>query len=159
MTERRKIALVAHCVLNQNAVLRGWERTQGGFTPIVTQLARENYGLVQLPCPELAYLGVDRPPQTYEDYDTESYRQHCRQLLTPLTTQVAAFLAAGYAIEVLMGIENSPSCDLRHGKGIFMEELFKLIPADALPDVGLMVPEAYTAEEPLPPTSICIYHP
>lgn len=103
----------------------------------------QGLGILQLPCPELTYLGVDRAPMTYSEYDTQEYRKHCRTLLAPVLTELHRLMEDGCTIEVLLGIENSPSCDLRQGKGVFMEELFALLPEKILPKVKQMVPEHY----------------
>lgn len=143
----RRIALVAHCVFNQNAVLTGWERATGTFNATVSDLMRQGLGLVQLPCPELTFLGVDRPPMTYEEYDTPEYREHCRTLLAPVLAQLQRLLEDGCTLEVLLGIEESPSCDLRQGKGVFMEELYQLLPEGSLPIIRQMIPECHQEDE------------
>lgn len=147
MIRGRRIALVAHCVLNQNTVLTGWARAKGGYTSAVCQIMEQGLGLLQLPCPEMMYLGVDRPPQTFADYDTPAFRQHCRNLLAPTLAELSRLLEDGSTVELLLGIENSPCCDLRAGKGVFMEELLKMFPEGVVPTILKMIPEIYHEEE------------
>ncbi len=147
MKRNRKLAILAHCVLNQNAVLTDWERSEGPFKAYVMPLLEKGVSILQLPCPELAFGGVRREPLTFTDYNTESYRQHCQKLLEPFFMQLEALLADGCEIIALIGIENSPSCDLRQGKGVFMEEFFHRLGASSEGIQSLqMVPESYIEE-------------
>jgi len=143
MKRNLRIAMVSHCVLNQNSVLSDWERGRGAFKSIVQELLDEDLAIVQLPCPELMYLGVGRPPMNYEDYDTPEFRICCELMLKPTVIQIAKLVESGCSIDVLVGIENSPNCDLNPGKGVFMEVLMELLPTDAMIHSKRMVPEKY----------------
>lgn len=127
MERNRKIAVLAHCVMNQNAVLTGWERAKGPFSTVIIDLMKRDIAILQLPCPELSFGGVNRMAMTYDDYNHDAFRAHCRTLLEPFFKQLNPLLDDGCEIVELIGIENSPSCDLRAGKGVFMEEFFKLL--------------------------------
>lgn len=140
----RRIALVSHCILNQNVVLRDWERASGPFCSVVTELLEEGLSIIQLPCPEVTYKGVNRPPMTYGDYDTEAFRSHCRKLLLPTVSQLQRLHEDECRLEVLYGIENSPNCDLRQGRGVLMEELMQLLPPNMVIESQRMVPESYS---------------
>jgi predicted secreted protein len=61
---------------------------------------------------------------TYEQYDTPEYRKHCREILAPVINQAKEYQHIGYELTGLLGIKGSPSCD--PGRGVFMEELFKM---------------------------------
>ena len=54
----RKIALVANCLLNQNAKVCEGARYRGVVSPVVDALLSRGYQLQQLPCPELAFAGA-----------------------------------------------------------------------------------------------------
>src|SRR3984885_13963126 len=75
----RKVALIAHCLLNQNAKVCEGARYRGIVSPVVEALRSRGYLLLQLPCPELAFAGVRRWWAVYEQYDTPAYRAHCRR--------------------------------------------------------------------------------
>ena len=154
MIRDRRIALISHCVLNQNAVLTDWGRAKGPFTTLVCSMMNQNLGLLQLPCPEMMYLGVNRPPQNYADYNTPAFREHCRNLLAPPLAELNKLVEDGCTLELLLGIENSPCCDLHTGKGVFMEELFCMLPEGILPVVRQMVPENYHEEKCIVPLII-----
>jgi predicted secreted protein len=109
MERSRRIALVAHCVLNANSKVEGLAE-HAGVHPIVDRLAREGWGIVQLPCPELGAMGLKRWPQTKEQYDTPFFREHCERLADDAHRQVQEYLRCSYEAPVLIGWEGSPSC-------------------------------------------------
>ncbi len=91
-----------------------------------------------MPCPELAYAGGDRPSRTKEEYDTASYRKHCRAIAVSTASQLGEFAKNGIEILVVLGVKNSPSCDVGDSsaeRGILIEEL-----ARELEKRGLNVP-------------------
>ncbi|HEY0186429.1 MAG TPA: hypothetical protein VGC67_02985 [Cellulomonas sp.] len=144
----RRVAFVAHCFLNQNAKVAEFARCPGVVLPVVSALRESGYELAQLPCPEMAYLGVGRWWQSREMYDTPGYREHCRTLAAPVLAQVRAYRAEGYEV-VLVGLDGSPSSGVRltgsrqdwggrpegaarggsnriPGRGIWIQELMRL---------------------------------
>jgi predicted secreted protein len=143
MNRSRKLILTAHCVLNQNAVVREWERAPGAFNSLVKVMLDENLGILQLPCPEMAFAGEDRPPRTREEYNTPEFRELSRNLARPLVQQVAEYQRQGYQIVGLLGIGDSPSCDTRGEQGVFMEGLMELLKAAGVSLTTFDVPEAY----------------
>ena len=56
----KKVIFVAHCVLNQNAISDGTALYPSAHTDIIQKLLKSQVGIVQLPCPELLCLGLDR---------------------------------------------------------------------------------------------------
>lgn len=126
MIRKKELVLVSHCVLNQNAVINGWERAQGGFNTIIKALIDQNLGLIQLPCPELRHLGCNRPPMTKEEYTTPAYIDLCSRLAKDQLDTLLEYKNNGYTILGLIGIENSPTCDTLTKKGVFMEIFLKL---------------------------------
>ncbi len=121
MQRSRKIVLVAHCLLNVNSRVEGIARYPS-VHPLICELADRDYGVIQLPCPELPFEGLDREPQDLEYYDTPEYREHCRKHATRVAEDVAEYLRNGYAIGPVVGVEGSPSCGVDEA-GIFMQEL------------------------------------
>ena len=139
--------LTAHCVLNQNAVIRNWERASGAFNRLVKVLLDENVGILQLPCPEMAFLGEARPPKTKEEYDTPAYRVLCQQLAAPLVKQVVDYHNNGYHVLGLLGIGESPSCDTQGDPGVFMEELMQQLEKEGITLNCIDIPESYLEGE------------
>lgn len=127
MLRGKRLVVLAHCILNQNSVVRGWARARGSFSNVVKGFLDREVGIFQLPCPEFTYLGEARPPMTREEYDTPEYRAHCRHLLEPVAKQLGEYVSNGYEIIGVVGIEESPSCDVLGRRGVFMEVLLDLL--------------------------------
>jgi predicted secreted protein len=108
----QKVALVANCLLNQNAKVCEGARYPGMATPVVEELRRRGYRLLQLPCPELAFAGVRRWWAVYEQYDTPAYRAHCRRLALAIAPLIEQHVRQGDEL-VLIGLDGSPSTGVR----------------------------------------------
>ncbi|OGL47055.1 MAG: hypothetical protein A2161_20080 [Candidatus Schekmanbacteria bacterium RBG_13_48_7] len=135
----KKIAVVAHCLLNQNAKVQGLAVYQGVFEPIASILFRKGIGIIQMPCPELKILGPARPlgTDTVDQYDTDEFRAKCIDLTSEILLEISAYHNSGYRIMCILGVDGSPSCSvvqvpkltksgqriLESGKGIFMQIL------------------------------------
>lgn len=125
MQRSKKILIVSHCILNQNTVIPEEARAKGAIFSAVEWAMKQGYGFLQLPCPEFTFLGLDRPPMTYEQYNTPEYRKHCREILKTVLWQAEDYLKNGYELAGILGIQSSPSCDPT--RGIFMEELTAML--------------------------------
>jgi len=108
----RKVALIANCLLNQNAKVCQGANYRGVVSPVVEALRRRGYLLQQLPCPELAFAGVRRWWAVYEQYDTPAYREHCRRLAQAIAPQIEEYLRRGDEV-ILIGLDGSPSTGVR----------------------------------------------
>lgn len=131
MQRSKRILLVSHCILNQNTVIDGEARALGTIPSTLDWIKKEGLGVVQLPCPEFTFLGIDRPSMTYEQYDNSKYRDHCRKILMPTMEQLEEYKQCGFEITGVLGIQSSPSCD--PSRGVFMEELQKLFEEYQIP--------------------------
>ncbi|NLI77534.1 MAG: DUF523 domain-containing protein [Candidatus Riflebacteria bacterium] len=151
MKRSRKIVVLCHCLLNVNAKVLGLARSPGCSQNLVKGIVDGGAGIIQLPCPEMTYLGPRRWGMTREQYDTSGYRHHCRELVLPFVSQILDYRRNGYTIERVIGIDGSPSCGVKRtcegyaggewgmagdqqqnlreveGKGIFMEVLCGLL--------------------------------
>ena len=56
----RKVVFVAHCLLNQNAISDQTAVYPAAFRDVVDFFLERDVGIVQMPCPELCCLGLDR---------------------------------------------------------------------------------------------------
>ena len=54
------VAFVAHCLLNQNSKTEGGARCPGVYSPLVEEIRARGWRLEQMPCPELAFTGLNR---------------------------------------------------------------------------------------------------
>lgn len=149
MKRGKKIALLAHCILNVNSKIKGLANYSSINWEILDDLRERDLAIIQLPCPEITFLGMDRWGMTKNQYDNEMYRSHCRNILSSIINQLVEYEKQGYEIVELIGIDGSPSCGVNYTetgyegglievekniasnrideKGVFMEELLKLL--------------------------------
>lgn len=108
----RRVALVAHCLVNQNAKVDEFARTAGAVPGVIDLLRRHGYRISQLPCPEMAFAGVGRWWQGKEMYDKPNYRRHCRSLAERSADVVQDYLSRDFEL-VVIGLDGSPSSGVR----------------------------------------------
>ena len=152
------VVFLSHCLLNQNTKVQGLvsEQTIKASRRVRELLTRLDVGLAQMPCPEFPHLGLLRPPQTRDQYDTPAYREHCREIARQTLNQIEDYLEAGVEVACLLGIEGSPSCGVKwttrsrgetsektRGMGLLIEELQR-----ALETRGLEIPIIGIPEKP-----------
>jgi predicted secreted protein len=110
----------------------------------VDVLREQGWRIEQMPCPELAFTGLNRFWAVREQLDTIAYRKHCRRLAGTVADMIEVRAGQGEDV-VLIGVEGSPSMgvhitssdpargglpewpegssELITGEGIFVEEL------------------------------------
>ena len=143
----KKIIVVSHCVLNQNAVVHGLERAKGAF-PLVEEILKRGIGIIQLPCPEFLYLGSNRPSMNKAEYEkTEGYAEHCRKTLEPVFWQLEEYQKNGYSYIGVLGIQESPSCSLSSPPGVLMEKYMEEMERRNWTQACFEVPVFYDEEE------------
>ena len=143
----KKIIVVSHCVLNQNAVVHGLERAKGAF-PLVEEILKRGIGIIQLPCPEFLYLGSNRPSMNKVEYEkTEGYTEHCRRILESVFWQLEEYQKNGYSYIGVLGIQESPSCSLSSPPGILMEKYMEEMERRNWTQACFEVPVFYDEEE------------
>lgn len=153
MKRKKKIILIAHCWLNINAKVYGLAEESGGLA-LIGELIEKGYGIIQLPCIEMAMYGSQRWGIVYEQNDFPEFRNKCKELLLPIISQVADYYTKGYEIRAVIGADGSPTCGVNiipsgscggefneyndyqgniervkivAGRGVMMEELEKLL--------------------------------
>jgi predicted secreted protein len=141
----RKIVLVAHCILNQNAISDGTADFPGSDACIVKRLLEAGVGILQLPCPELNCLGLDRgdPLGAQRPVLEENTRirgamgetapaRILASLVERVVFEVEQYHQHGFELLGLIGIDRSPSCGVNTtsrlnqeepGRGVFIEAL------------------------------------
>lgn len=126
-----EVTVLAHCLLNPSTRVKG-------LRPVPF---RPEGPLIQLPCPEGLYLGLDRWAVTRNQLDVPEFRRFCRSLITQYADLMEMLARQGIRIKIV-GLAGSPSCGVdttssgyaggrpagcehEHvpGQGIFMEEL------------------------------------
>jgi len=101
-----RVALVAHCLLNQNAKVEGGALRPAMWEPVIELLRERGYAIRQMPCPELAFGGARRFWGVREQFDTPVYRRHCRRLAALVASLIEHH--AGDEV-VLIGVDSSPT--------------------------------------------------
>lgn len=145
MDRNKKLIIVSHCILNQNSVVEPLARAKGPF-PIAKIFLDMGVGVLQLPCPEFKFLGPIRVPMSKEEYDTKEYRELCKNLFVPILEDIKKYISAGYDIKGIIGINESPTCSITGNRGIFMEEIFKLLEKEEIFIDYLEVPTDYSED-------------
>ncbi|MGE5507909.1 MAG: hypothetical protein ACM3RP_05445 [Chitinophagales bacterium] len=144
MKRGRRLLLVAHCVLNQNAVVHPLARAAGALPGAVSAAMEAGVGFYQLPCPETLFRGLTRAPETLAGYDTAEYRRLCARLVRRVGRDLEPLLADGCAVAGVLGIAGSPSCSPTHPQGVWLRQLLAEPWLSGVPVLG--VPEC--EEEP-----------
>jgi predicted secreted protein len=150
----RKIVLAAHCVLNQNAKIDQCAHYPGAIQEVTQLLLDAGLGIVQMPCPELLYLGLDRQadpgaPATVASEDTRVARRMretpasvlCGELAGRLVLQVLDYRKNGFEVAGIIGINGSPTCGVEAnwaedeeepGPGVFIRRLDEQLRANGM---------------------------
>lgn len=142
MEREKKVLVLAHCILNQNSVVQPLARAKGGYNTLLQTIINNDIGILQLPCPELIYLGTNRPPMSKEEYDTWEYRQLCKALLTPIIKQLSFYRDANYKILGYVGIDQSPTCSINNA-GVLMDVFHSLLKEEGFNLPNIAIPTDY----------------
>ena len=157
----KKVVFAVHCFLNQNAISDGTAVWPAACKELVQQLLDADVGIVQMPCPELCCLGLDRgnpagadSPVTVENTRIRKAmgepQANARLMLLAdyVMLQVDEYQKYGFEICGIIGANRSPNCGVDttsdsdveiSGKGVFMQELCRRLAERRLeiPFVGL----------------------
>ena len=141
----KSIVFFAHCILNQNSISDGTATSPGSVKEIMELLCKSDVGVVQMPCPELMSLGLDRG--NIDGGSSPIVKENTRirkmisrkpainiisKLIQSLVFQVLEYKNYGFDIRGVVGINRSPSCGVDttsannnevEGEGIFIRAL------------------------------------
>jgi len=106
----RKLIIVSHCILNQNAKLEGIAGWPGVITPLLKVLLEADVGIIQMPCPEMLYEGIRRFDKSVEQYRCPAFRKLSEKIAEELVDQVENYMENGYKVLAILAIDGSPSC-------------------------------------------------
>lgn len=161
----KRVIFLAHCLLNQNAISDGTAVRPAAYRELIQLLLDAEAGIVQLPCPELCCLGLDRGdprggerPVTVENtrirraLGESPARERLEALADQAARQIEDYHRHGFAILGIVGVNRSPSCGVDTtsdrdvelpGRGLFLEALSRRLEAAGLeaPLLGLRGPE------------------
>lgn len=141
----KKIVLVSHCILNQNSISDGTADYPGTNKSILKLLMEADVGIIQMPCPELLCLGLDRGDVCGGERDVVVENTRIRHqlengraieimhnLVNQIIFQIKEYMKNGFSILGVIGINRSPSCGIDttskndqevSGEGVFIELL------------------------------------
>ena len=162
----KRVVLVAHCLLNQNSISDGTADLPSQFNEIIEFLMRNHIGLIQMPCPELQCLGLDRGDEHGSERPLLKENTRIRGLLSEpeqlhtlqraaelLVRQIREYQTHGFQVLGVIGVDRSPSCGVattsmngaeEPGRGVFMEVLAESLAVNGMttPMVGTKTNEA-----------------
>ena len=110
MNRSKKIAIISHCIINQNSVVKGEYKDINIFFPFIKKLFEENIGILQLPCPETECYGLRRWGHVKEQFDNCGYRKYVEKIINSFVDIIKEYINNGYEIVGIYGIAGSPSC-------------------------------------------------
>ncbi len=138
----KKLVILSHCLLNQNSISDGTADCPSQFTEIIGLLMENGIGMLQLPCPEVVCLGLDRMdreggkrPVLQENARIRALMSRdgsmaaLREKVTETVGQVQEYRSCGFKVIGVIGINRSPSCGVEtttrnnheeRGTGVFM---------------------------------------
>lgn len=143
----KKIVLISHCILNQNSISDGTADYPGTNESIIKLLVESKAGIIQMPCPEILCLGLDRGDIHGGEREVVVENTRIRKELKKTTSteiinnfvnqvifQIEEYIKNGFKIMGTIGINRSPSCGVNTtskndqevaGEGVFIEILRK----------------------------------
>lgn len=167
-----KLVFLSHCMLNQNACVRGLASQPAVIREIVDLALDNDVAIYQMSCPEVSYLGSMRWGMVKKMYGNPMFRRHCRRIAEQVCDQIQTYRDNGHRVMAAVMRDGSPTCGLncsaveaddaqqwggmvwhanplqRFGasEGVYTEELKAELAARGLADVTLLglpeVPEA-----------------
>ena len=141
----RKVVFTVHCILNQNSISDGTADFPGLNKELLQVLMDSGAGIVQMPCPELCCLGLDRgniygaeSPVIVEntrirrEMKKPEARKKMLALVEQVMYQIRQYRLHGFEILCIIGSNRSPCCGVDttsdrneeiSGMGLFIEEI------------------------------------
>lgn len=141
----KRIVFIAHCLLNQNSISDGTAVCPAGFKDMIDYFLDADIGIVQMPCPELSCLGLDRgnihgadSPVVVENTRIRAEMQKdlpnetSDQLADYVIHQISEYHRYGFEVIGIIGANRSPNCGVNTtsdhnmeitGMGLFIEKI------------------------------------
>ena len=107
-----KLIFISHCLLNQNACVKGISSEPAMITPLIKLLMENDVGIYQMPCPEVSYYGSARWGQVKGQYSTPMFRKHCRKIAEQMFDYIENYTDTGHRVVGIVMRDGSPTCGL-----------------------------------------------
>lgn len=161
---QRRVIFISHCWLNINTRFPQGAAFAGANEPLVKTLLDSGLGIIQMPCPEYEVLGLEK--YDYGEIILEPLRDKFREVAQIVVKQIKDYLALGFEVVGILGMNPSPSCGVNQTKGkgtmlgtsrdtsevndsgIFMDELKKLLAENDLSDIPIFAIRRLLIGEP-----------
>lgn len=124
----KRVIFVSHCILNQNAKIDGCAHYPGAIRVAADLILDSGCGVVQMECPEITHLGLDRQvttdsQRTVESEDTRvaelmekpEGRGCCREIASRVAYQIEQYVRSGFSVLGVIGVNGSPTCGVEMG--------------------------------------------
>ena len=130
-----KVIFVSHCLLNQNARLEKCAECPSVNRTLAEGILDREIGMVQMPCPELMVLGLNRGHIAIRSgLESIPAREALRKIGETVAFQVRQYQDAGVKVLGVLGKNGSPACGVETtsrsdgkgsipGEGVFIQEL------------------------------------
>lgn len=117
---KRRVIFISHCWLNINTRFPQGAAFEGANTPLLKTLLDNGLGIIQMPCPEYEVLGLEK--YDYGEIILEPLRERFREVAQVVVKQIKDYLALGFEVVGILGMNPSPSCgvDVTKGKGTML---------------------------------------
>jgi len=111
MIRSRRIVLVPFCALAQGIRAEGIVRDYPAvITPVIEFLTKHDINIHQMPCPELYFDKLRRPPKQKRAYADAKCQAAYASVAKNVVQFVDLYAKNGYEVLAIMGIDFSPSC-------------------------------------------------
>jgi len=112
---KRRVIFISHCWLNINTRFPEGCAYEGANVPLIKTLLDSGLGIIQMPCPEYECLGLEKV--LYGEKVKDELRACFRKFAAIVVKQIKDYLAMGFEIVGVMGMNPSPSCGVGISKG------------------------------------------
>jgi predicted secreted protein len=125
----KQVVFLSHCLLNENTRYLGGACRRGCVREVVRQCLEQDIGIVQMPCPEQEVWGGVLKETMLSLYGTRLrnpivsrlqmallpiamfyVRRAYRRLSRRVAMQIENYIASGFSVCSIVGIDGSPSC-------------------------------------------------
>ena len=137
------VVFVPHCALNQNSRVDGTAERRAAVHELIQGLLDRGIGIVQLPCPELLLIGLDRADSPIREILLEAQPQsRLCDMACEVANQIQQYRSCGIKVLGILGKNGSPTCgveqtyengQIRSGKGLFIEKLHQILEIRNMP--------------------------
>lgn len=132
----KKLVLLSHCILNSYCELP--QAPDDLRKEILDILQARGISILQLPCPELTYQGLERQSIYPGNDAAEAYEDYCRELLQPVMKNLKEYASHDIEIAGIIGIDTSPSCSVADEEAFMMKLLIRELEQENVPAGSLL---------------------